>query len=71
MRKNTTTWWADFISISEDGNTQFIDYALNSQDYRNRVATNYFLTYKVYLPELEKLKKVGLELISKIEHKYN
>ena len=68
--KKNTTWWADFISITEEGNTQFIEYALTSQDYRNRVATNYFLTYKVYLPELEEFKKLGLELITKIEHKY-
>ncbi len=69
--KQNTTWWADFVSISDKENTQFIDYALNSQDYRNRVATTYFLTYKVYLPELEEFKKLGFELITKIENRYN
>ncbi|MEL7122530.1 MAG: DUF6090 family protein, partial [Bacteroidota bacterium] len=63
--KNNTDWWADYVQlkITED----FIDYALNSKDYKNRVATAKFYAYTIYLPEIIKFKEKGLEIISQIE----
>lgn len=63
--KNNTEWWSDYVSlkITED----FIKYAINSKDYKNRVATARFYAYQVYLPEIKKFKKKGLEIIKNIE----
>jgi len=63
--KNNSDWWADYIDGK--GISGFIDYALKSKDYQNRVATFYFLTYKVYLPEITKFKDQGLKIIAEIE----
>ncbi|OEJ99904.1 DUF6090 family protein [Roseivirga misakiensis] len=63
--KNNTDWWLDYIQlkITDD----FIEYALKSRDYKKRVATAEFFAYKVYLPELDKFKQRGLDLIDKID----
>jgi hypothetical protein len=64
--KKNYEWWADLISMK--GSQEFIDYATTDPDYKNRVASAYFITYKVFLPELEKFKvqaKVILEQIKK------
>ena len=50
---------------------EFIEYALTSRDYKTRVATAEFFAYKVYLPELDKFKQKGLELINDIERVNN
>ncbi|MGY3795130.1 DUF6090 family protein [uncultured Aquimarina sp.] len=63
--KNNTEWWLDYVQLKI--NNEFIEYAINSKDYKNRVATADFFAYKVYLPELEKFKQRGLELINEIE----
>jgi hypothetical protein len=53
--KNNYPWYADFISNkNSDG---FIEYALNSPDYKNRVANFYFLHLKIYMPYLKTLIK--------------
>lgn len=63
--KNTYPWWHSFISRTNiDG---FLDYALNDVDYKNRVANAYFLTYDVFLPELEAFKTQAEEIIVEIE----
>ncbi|MEL6973017.1 MAG: DUF6090 family protein [Bacteroidota bacterium] len=63
--KNNTTWWGDYIQfkITED----FIEYAVESPDYKTRVATAQFFAYKVYLPEIEKFKSLGQEIIKEID----
>jgi hypothetical protein len=63
--KNNTEWWSDYISlkITKD----FIEYALDNKDYKSRVATARFYAFQVYLPEVIKFKKQGLELIERIE----
>jgi hypothetical protein len=49
--KTTKPWWSAFIHDANiDG---FIPYAVNDPDYRNRVATSYFISYRGYLPELD------------------
>lgn len=67
--KNNTEWWSDYVQLKL--NEDFINYAVNSKDYQNRVATAQFYAYKVYLPEIEKFKTRGLELIKKIEETQN
>lgn len=63
--KNNTDWWADYLSFKL--NDDFIEYALNTKDYRNRIATARFYAYQVFLPEIKKFKDKGLEIIKKIE----
>jgi len=63
--KNKSDWWSNYVRLNI--NEDFINYALESKDYKNRVATVYFLTYNVYLPKLKKFKTKGLELVNKIE----
>lgn len=64
--KSNTDWWLDYVQLKITD--EFIEYALKSRDYKTRVATAEFFAYKVYLPELDKFKKKGLELIDKIEN---
>lgn len=64
--KNNTDWWLDYVQLKIT--TEFIEYALKSKDYKTRVATAEFFAYKVYLPELEKFKQKGLDLIEKIKN---
>ncbi|MEL6657345.1 MAG: DUF6090 family protein [Bacteroidota bacterium] len=63
--KNNTSWWGDYVQfkITED----FIEYAVESPDYKTRVATAQFFAYQVYLPEIEKFKSVGQEIIKEID----
>ncbi len=63
--KNNTNWWYDYVQLNI--NEEFIKYALEDQDYKNRVATARFFNYMVYLPEIREFKTIGLELISKID----
>lgn len=63
--KNNTDWWLDYVQLKITN--EFIEYALNSRDYKTRVATTEFFAYKVYLPELVKFKEKGLVLIDEIE----
>ena len=63
--KENHAWWLDFVQLKI--NEEFISYALNSDDYKKRVATAQFFAYKVYLPEIEKFKEQGIELIELIE----
>ena len=47
--------------------TGFLEYATTNQDYKNRVANFYFLTYDIFLPELVLFKNGAMEIISSIE----
>lgn len=64
--KSNYAWWATYVHEKKI-TPSFIDYALTSQDYKNRVATVYFLTYDVYLPEVIAFKEQGLDLVEMIE----
>jgi len=66
--KNTEDWWATYVHEKKI-TPAFIDYALNSQDYKNRVATVYFLTYDVYLPEVIKFIEEGKILVEMIDNR--
>ncbi len=63
--KENYDWWFDYVQLNI--NEEFITYALESQDYKKRVATAQFYAYTVYLPEIGEFKDKGLELIKKIE----
>ncbi|WP_162014323.1 DUF6090 family protein [Kordia algicida OT-1] len=63
--KKNYKWWADLISMK--GSQEFIEYATTDPDYKNRVASVYFVTYKVFLPELEKFKKQAEVILTEIE----
>lgn len=63
--KKNYTWWADVISFKPSND--FIDYALNDPDYKNRIANIYFIAYKVFLPELRTFKKQAEVFIEEIE----
>ncbi len=65
--KNNYTWWAEYIRKQDMGG--FIEYALNNPDYKNRVATAYFLTYDIFLPELNIFKEKAQDIIEVIEHR--
>lgn len=65
--KNTYPWWHKFISRTDI--TEFLEYALNDVDYKNRVANASFLTYDVFLPELITFKAQAKEIILEIESK--
>lgn len=65
--KTNYTWWSDIISMKP--NKDFIEYALNDPDYKNRIATTHFLAYQVFLPELRTFKKEAELILEKIEKK--
>ncbi len=62
--KNNMSWYEDYEA--QTINKEFIKYALESQDYRNRVRSFYILYYKLYLGYLKQYKKVALTLIKDI-----
>lgn len=63
--KNNYDWWAPYIRLTKyEG---FIDYALHDADYKNRVATFYFIHYKVFLPELETFETQANSIIAAID----
>lgn len=63
--KENYSWWFDYVQLKVTD--EFINYAIESNDYKKRVATAYFFGYKVYLPEIVKFKDKGNDLIDKIE----
>jgi len=65
--KNNKTWFEDFLNRKI--NDEFIEYALSSTDYRNRVNSFYFLYYKIYLRHLRNYRQESLKLIESINEK--
>jgi hypothetical protein len=64
--KNNESWYADLLAgISEDG---YINYALNSFDYRNRVTRFYRLYYDVLVLQLQIYQKEAKEIINQIDN---
>lgn len=59
--KSTCVWWSDYVDniITEE----FLDYAINSQDFRNRVATFRMTLFRLYVPKLEEFKNESQKLI--------
>ncbi|WP_162819736.1 DUF6090 family protein [Kordia sp. SMS9] len=63
--KKNYEWWSDIISMKP--NKDFIEYALKDPDYKNRIATTYFLAYKIFLPELKTFKKQANGILEEIQ----
>ncbi|MBO6795322.1 MAG: hypothetical protein JJ895_15555 [Balneolaceae bacterium] len=63
--KNNHSWWNEYVTMRDFSG--FATYATTGSDYKNRVASFYFLTYQVYLPELQLFVEQAKELISDIE----
>jgi hypothetical protein len=65
--KNNYDWWSNYIR--RENFEGFINYALTSQDFKNRVATFYFANYVIFLPELKTFKEEAEEIINVIERR--
>ena len=67
--KNNKSWFTDFIrGISND---EFIEYALNSWDYRNRASEFHVLYYELYFGHLKEYKQRAKKIIEKINKTIN
>lgn len=67
--KNNKSWFTDFIrGISND---EFIEYALNSWDYRNRASEFHILYYEIYFDHLKEYKERAKKIIEKINKTIN
>ncbi|MFK8061167.1 MAG: DUF6090 family protein [Polaribacter sp.] len=60
-------WWFDYlnnISNKDSFNSkEFIDYVLNSKDYRNRVSSWHFVNKFAFIPELERFIEEAEEIV--------
>jgi hypothetical protein len=65
--KNNYDWWSDYIN--DIPNNDFIEYSLNSQDYKNRLGTFKYVAYELYIPKLELYKRESQDLIVELEEK--
>lgn len=63
--QSNSPWWMNYITRRDF--SDFIEHAVNDADYKNRVATSYFINYKVFVPEIENYKKEALKLIESIK----
>ena len=65
--KNNKPWFTDYINAKT--NSEFIEYALTSTDYINRVNNFYAVFYKLYLGQLKEYREDALLLIENINRK--
>lgn len=63
--QTNSQWWFSYITRRDFSG--FIEHAVNDVDYKNRVATSYFINYKVFVPEIQNYKREALKLIDAIE----
>lgn len=63
--KKNYEWWSSVINFRPT--KEFIDYALNDPDYKNRIATTHFMAYQVFLPELKLFKTRAEKIMKEIE----
>lgn len=63
--KQHTSWFGNLLMNGTD--PAFVDYALNSADYHNRLVNFYFVYYKLHLPHLEEYVKNAEEVIEAID----
>ncbi len=62
--KNNCDWWEGYFNGDPKG---FIEYAISSQDYQNRVTSNYVAHYVVYLPNLMNFRTEAISVLETIE----
>jgi hypothetical protein len=65
--KDNYKWYSDYMT--ERNNDEFIEYALNNQDYKNRVANYYMLNYTIYIPKLEAFNSEAKVILKQLEEK--
>ncbi len=65
--KDNYKWYSDFIT--ERNNDKFIEYALNNQEYKNRVANYYMLNYTIYIPKLEAFNSEAKVILKQLKEK--
>jgi hypothetical protein len=65
--KDNYYWYSDYISGRNKNG--FIDYALNTSDYTNRVANYYLLHYTIYIPILEEFNSEAQVILKQLEEK--
>jgi hypothetical protein len=65
--KNNYKWYSDYIT--DRNNEGFIEYAINNQDYTNRVANYYLLNYTIYIPKLERFNTEARVILKQLEEK--
>tara|TARA_R110001583_G_scaffold10179_12_gene47384 strand:+ start:1974 stop:2687 length:714 start_codon:yes stop_codon:yes gene_type:complete len=65
--KDNYKWYSDLIT--KQNNDEFIEYALNNKDYKNRVANYYMLNYTIYIPKLEAFISEAKVILKQIEEK--
>jgi len=65
--KNNKPWFTDYINGKV--NSEFIEYALTSTDYINRVNNFYTVYYTIYLGQLKAYREEALVLIENINRK--
>lgn len=58
-------WYSDLIIHKKTDH--FIDYALSSNDYKNRVANFYHIFYNIHIPRLKDYKEKAFKIIEHIE----
>jgi Family of unknown function (DUF6090) len=64
--KENYSWFSDFVTQRKlDG---FTEYAVNSQDYKNRVGMQYLMAYDVLLEQYKDFKNQAQKLITRIEN---
>lgn len=67
--QNNSSWFSSFI-LGRDKtnlNEEFIEYSINSQDYKNRVALFYLINYQVLSIQYEEFKVNAEILVKRIE----
>ena len=63
--KNNCDWWEGYFNDKPEG---FIEYAISSQDYQNRVTSNYVAHYGVYLPNLLNFHEEAKTVLKNIDN---
>ena len=63
--KNNKTWFSDYVRDIK--NEEFVEYALNSPDYLNRVTVWKILYFEMYLGHLREYKVRALNLIEDLD----
>ena len=66
--KNNMSWFSDYHNFIY--NEDFVDYALTSADYYNRVASFNVLYLDAYMHYLNTYKQAALQLIERIDNNY-
>ncbi|MDP5091943.1 MAG: DUF6090 family protein [Polaribacter sp.] len=67
--KNNKAWFTDYINAKV--NAEFIEYALTSTDYLNRVNNFYAVFYMLLVGQLKEYREDALVLIKHIDQKIN